>query len=187
MKEIRIHGRGGQGSVTAAELLSIAAFADGKFSQAFPAFGVERRGAPVQAFMRLNETPIRVRSQIYEPDYVIVQDPTLVDVVNVTSGLKETGALIINTKESSATFRSLKNLNTKAKIMTVDATKIAMDITGVPIVNTVLLGAFAAATGEVGVESIQKAVKERFAGPVGEKNAEAIRIAYEFVKKEMNA
>lgn len=184
MKEIRIHGRGGQGSVTAAELLSIAAFTDGKFSQAFPAFGVERRGAPVQAFMRLDDAPIRVRSQIYEPDYVIVQDPTLLDVVNVTGGLKETGALIINTKESADAF---KNLDTKAKIMTVDATKIAMDVIGVPIVNTILLGAFAAATGEVAVESIQEAVKERFAGKVGEKNAEAIRIAYDFVKGVMNA
>ena len=182
MKEIRIHGRGGQGSVTAAELLSIAAFADGKFSQAFPAFGVERRGAPVQAFMRLNETPIRIRSQIYEPDYVIVQDPTLLGVVNVAGGLKETGALIINTKESPDAF---KNLNTKAKIMTVDATKIAMDVIGVPIVNTILLGAFAAATGEVAVESIQEAVKERFAGKVGEKNAAAIRVAYDFIKEEM--
>ena len=182
MKEIRIHGRGGQGSVTAAELLSIAAFTDGKFSQAFPAFGVERRGAPVQAFMRLNETPIRIRSQIYEPDYVIVQDPTLLGVVNVSGGLKETGTLLINTKESPDAF---KNLNTKAKIMTVDATKIAIDVIGVPIVNTVLLGAFAAATGEVAVESIQEAVKERFAGKVGEKNAAAIRVAYDFIKGEM--
>ncbi|MDY0266040.1 MAG: pyruvate ferredoxin oxidoreductase subunit gamma [Methanimicrococcus sp.] len=182
MKEIRIHGRGGQGSVTAAELLSIAAFADGKFSQAFPAFGVERRGAPVQAFTRLDDVPIRVRSQIYEPDYVIVQDPTLLDVVDVTGGLKETGALIINTKESVDAF---KHLDTKAKIMTVDATKIAMDVIGLPIVNTILLGAFAATTGEVAVESIQDAVKERFAGRVGEKNAEAIRAAYDFVKEEM--
>ncbi|WNY23962.1 NADH-dependent phenylglyoxylate dehydrogenase subunit gamma [Methanimicrococcus hongohii] len=184
MKEIRIHGRGGQGSVTAAELLSIAAFADGKFSQAFPAFGVERRGAPVQAFMRLDDVPIRIRSQIYEPDYVIVQDATLIDVVNVTGGLKETGAIIINTKESADAFA---RLNTKAKIMTVDATKIAMDVIGVPIVNTILLGAFAAATGEVAVESIQEAVKERFAGKVGEKNAEAIRIAYDFVKEGMKS
>ena len=182
MKEIRIHGRGGQGSVTAAELLSIAVFTDGKFSQAFPAFGVERRGAPVQAFMRLSDAPIRIRSQIYEPDYVIVQDPTLIDVVNVIGGLKETGALIINTKEGPEAF---KRLNTKAKIMTVDATKIAMDVIGVPIVNTVLLGAFAAATGEVAVESIQEAVKERFAGKVGEKNADAIKVAYDFVKGEM--
>ena len=186
MKEIRIHGRGGQGSVTAAELLSIAAFSDGKFSQAFPAFGVERRGAPVQAFMRLDSMPIRIRSQIYEPDYVIVQDPTLIDVVNVVGGLKDTGALIINTKESPEYFIN-KKLNTNAKIMTVDATKIAMDIMGVPIVNTVLLGAFAAATGEVAVTSIQEAVKERFPGKVGENNAQAIQNAYDFVKKEMKA
>jgi pyruvate ferredoxin oxidoreductase gamma subunit len=113
---------------------------------------------------------------------VIVQDSTLIDVVNVIGGLKDTGALIINTKESSESF---KKLNTKAKIMTVDATKIAMDIMGVPIVNTVLLGAFAAATGEVAVASIQEAVKERFSGKVGENNAQAIQIAYDFVKKEM--
>ncbi|MDV0447835.1 NADH-dependent phenylglyoxylate dehydrogenase subunit gamma [Methanosarcinaceae archaeon Ag5] len=182
MKEIRIHGRGGQGSVTAAELLSIAAFSDGKYSQAFPAFGVERRGAPVQAFTRLDTMPIRIRSQIYEPDYVIVQDPTLLDVVNVTGGLKPTGALIINTKESASAF---KNLDTKARILTVDATKIAIDIIGVPIVNTVLLGAFAAATGEVAVPSIQDAVRDRFSGEVGRKNAEAIQTAYDAVKKEM--
>ncbi len=182
MKEIRIHGRGGQGSVTAAELLSIAVFTDGKFSQAFPAFGVERRGAPVQAFMRMNEEPIRIRSQIYEPDIVIVQDPTLLQTVNVTSGLKNDGILLINTAETPQDF---KHMNTKAKILTIDATKIAMDIIGKPIVNTVLLGAFAAATGDVNVESIKKAVKERFSGTVGEKNAEAIQKAFDFTKESI--
>jgi len=101
MKEIRIHGRGGQGSVTAAELLAVAAFEDGKYSQAFPAFGVERRGAPVMAFMRLDDKPIRLRSQIYEPDYVIVQDATLVDVVNVAAGAKPDGFIIINTEKKT--------------------------------------------------------------------------------------
>lgn len=182
MKEIRIHGRGGQGSVTAAELLSIAAFADGKFSQAFPAFGVERRGAPVQAFTRLSDMPIRIRSHIYDPDYVIVQDATLLQSVNVTGGLKDDGILIINTTESPEAF---KNLNTKARILTADATKVAIEIIGRPIVNTVLLGAFAAATGEVNVESIKTAVRGRFAGPVGEKNAAAIQKAYDLIKEKM--
>ncbi|WP_321429784.1 pyruvate ferredoxin oxidoreductase subunit gamma [uncultured Methanolobus sp.] len=179
MKEIRIHGRGGQGSVTAAELLAVAAFADGKFSQAFPAFGVERRGAPVQAFTRINNEPIRLRSQIYEPDYVIVQDPTLLEVVDVASGLKDDGILIINSDFDADKF----DLDTKAKIMTVNATKIALDIIGRPIVNTVLLGAFAGATGEIEPESIMEAVKERFPGKVGDRNAAAIQEAYTMMKE----
>jgi pyruvate ferredoxin oxidoreductase gamma subunit len=172
MKEIRIHGRGGQGSVTA-----VAAFADGRFSQAFPAFGVERRGAPVQAFTRISDEPIRLRSQVYEPDYVIVQDPTLIEVIDVASGIKDEGIILINSEFSPDTFE----LDTKAKIITVDATKIALDIIGRPIVNTVLLGAFAGATGELRPESIENAVKERFPGKVGEKNAEAIQKAYEII------
>jgi pyruvate ferredoxin oxidoreductase gamma subunit len=179
MKEIRIHGRGGQGSVTAAELLAVAAFADGKFSQAFPAFGVERRGAPVQAFTRINDEPIRLRSQIYEPDYVIVQDPTLIEVVDVAGGLKDDGTIIINSDFDPSHFK----LDTKAKVMTVNATKIALDIIGRPIVNTVLLGAFAGATGEIRPESIKKAVKERFPGKVGDRNAEAIQQAYDMMKE----
>jgi len=180
MKEIRIHGRGGQGSVTAAEMLSVAAFEDGKFSQAFPAFGVERRGAPVQAFTRLSDSPIRLRSQIYTPDYVIVQDATLLETVNVASGIKDDGIIIINTKEKPEDLK----LDTKARVMTVDATKVAMDIIGLPIVNTVLLGAFAGATGEINVESIKKAVKDRFSGKVAEKNAQAIQKAYELIRGE---
>jgi len=180
MKEIRIHGRGGQGSVTAAEMISIAAFEDGKFSQAFPAFGVERRGAPVQAFTRISDSPIRLRSQIYTPDYVIVQDATLLETVDVASGIKDDGVIIVNTTEKP---ESLK-LDTKARVMTVAATKVAMDIIGFPIVNTVLLGAFAGATGEINVESIKKAVKGRFSGKVAEKNAQAIQKAYELIKGE---
>ncbi len=180
MKEIRIHGRGGQGSVTAAELLSAAAFEDGKFSQAFPAFGVERRGAPVQAFTRISDIPIRLRSQIYKPDYVIVQDATLLETVDVASGIKDDGIIIINTKETPEDLK----IGTKAKVMTVDATEVAMEIIGRPIVNTVLLGAFAGATGEVDVDSIKNAIKERFSGKVGEKNAEAIQKAYDLIREE---
>jgi pyruvate ferredoxin oxidoreductase gamma subunit len=177
LKEIRLHGRGGQGSVTAAELIAVAAFEDQKFSQAFPAFGVERRGAPVMAFARIAKEPIRIRSQIYEPDYVIVQDVTLLDVVDVASGLKPEGKIIINTDRPKETLK----LETQAEVITIDATRIAMDILGRPIVNTTMLGAFCGASREVGLESLNKAISERFKGELGRKNLEAIKTAYERV------
>lgn len=180
MKEVRIHGRGGQGSVTAAELLAVAAFDDGKYSQAFPAFGVERRGAPVMAFVRLDDKPIRLRSQIYEPDYVIVQDATLVDVVDVAAGAKPDGIILINSERSPATFK----LDTNASIKTLDATKLAMDIIGKPIVNTTLVGAFAGVSGLINPESIKNAVMERFPGKVGEMNAKAIQAAYDLMEEQ---
>jgi len=169
LKEIRLHGRGGQGSVTAAEIIAVAAFEDKRFSQAFPAFGVERRGAPVMAFARIADQPIRIRSQIYEPDYVIVQDVTLLDVVDVASGLKESGKIIINTDRSPEALK----LKTKAEIITIDATKIAMEILKRPIVNTT--------SKEVGIESLNKAISERFSGELGKKNLLAIKTAYERV------
>jgi len=177
LKEIRLHGRGGQGSVTAAELIAVAAFEDKRFSQAFPAFGVERRGAPVMAFARIADRPIRIRSQIYEPDYVVVQDVTLLDVVNVASGLKADGKIIINTDRQKEKL----NLDTKAEIITIDATKIAMEVLGRPIVNTTMLGAFCGATKEVSLESLNKAISERFKGELGRKNLAAIKTAYERV------
>lgn len=180
MKEIRIHGRGGQGSVTAAELLAVAAFEDGKYSQAFPAFGVERRGAPVMAFVRLDDKPIRLRSQIYEPDYVIVQDATLVDVVDVARGAKPDGIILINTEKSAGSFK----LDTKASVKTIDATKLAMDYIGKPIVNTTLIGAFAGVSGIIRSESIKNAVMERFPGKTAENNAKAIQAAYEMMEAQ---
>ncbi|MDM7912345.1 MAG: pyruvate ferredoxin oxidoreductase subunit gamma [Methanotrichaceae archaeon] len=177
MKEIRLHGRGGQGSVTAAELIAVAAFEDKRFSQAFPAFGVERRGAPVMAFARIADRPIRIRSQIYEPDYVVVQDVTLLDVVNVASGLKSDGKIIINTDRPKEKLK----LDTKAEVITIDATRIAMEVLGRPIVNTTMLGAFCGATKEVSLESLNKAISERFKGELGRKNLAAIKTAYERV------
>ncbi|MGB9902789.1 pyruvate ferredoxin oxidoreductase subunit gamma [Methanothrix sp.] len=179
MKEIRFHGRGGQGAVTAAEMIAIAAFEDGRFSQAFPAFGVERRGAPVLAFARIDDKPIRMRSQVYEPDYVIVQDVTLLDVVNVTGGLKPDGKIIINTDKDASALK----LNTEAEVVTIDATRIAIDALGRPIVNTTMLGAFCGATGEVKLESLEKSILARFSGSLGEKNIQAIRTAYERVAR----
>ncbi|ODS39739.1 pyruvate ferredoxin oxidoreductase, partial [Candidatus Altiarchaeales archaeon WOR_SM1_SCG] len=154
MKQIRFHGRGGQGAVTAAEVLAIAAFKDGKYSQAFPSFGVERRGAPVQAFVRISDKFIRRRNQIYEPDYVVVLDSTLIDVVNVSEGLQKDGILTVN----SATHCPIGDYN----VCCVDATKIALDVLGVPIVNTAMLGAFSAATGAVSLESLKSAIMEKF-------------------------
>jgi pyruvate ferredoxin oxidoreductase gamma subunit len=177
LKEIRLHGRGGQGSVTAAEIIAVAAFEDKRFSQAFPAFGVERRGAPVMAFARIADKTIRIRSQIYEPDYVIVQDVSLLDVVDVAGGLKATGKIIINTDRPKETLK----LNTKAEVITIDATKIAMDILKRPIVNTTMLGAFCGASKEVSLESLNKAISERFKGDLGKKNLLAIKTAYERV------
>jgi pyruvate ferredoxin oxidoreductase gamma subunit len=177
LREIRFHGRGGQGAVTAAELIAVGAFEDKKYSQAFPAFGVERRGAPVMAFARISDVPIRIRSQIYEPDYVMVQDVTLLDVVNVASGLKPDGMILINTDRSKEQLK----LKTDAEIVVLDATRIAMEILGRPIVNTTMLGAFCGATKEVSLESIGKAVSERFKGELGKKNLMAIKMAYERV------
>ncbi|MDK1031295.1 MAG: pyruvate ferredoxin oxidoreductase subunit gamma [Planctomycetia bacterium] len=178
MKEIRIHGRGGQGSVTAAELLAVAAFADGKISQAFPAFGSERMGAPVQAFCRISDKKIRTREKVHHPDYVIVQDPSLLKDVDVFEGLKTGGMAIINTDKSPEELGVPEGVDVK----TIAATAIAREIIGRPIPNTVLVGAFAGFTGEISVEAIKESVKHRFPGKVGELNAEAIQKAYDMVR-----
>ncbi len=179
MRELRIHGRGGQGSVTAAELIAVAAFKSGVFSQAFPAFGVERRGAPVQAFVRFAAEKIRLRSQIYEPDYVIVQDSTLIKDVDVFAGLKKGGIAIINT-EKKIDF----TVPDGVKVIPIDATSIALEVLGLPITNTSLMGAFAAATGEIEFGALEEALNERFAGALAGKNVEAARRAYDVVRGE---
>jgi pyruvate ferredoxin oxidoreductase gamma subunit len=132
------------------------------------------------AFVRLDDKPIRLRSQIYEPDYVIVQDATLVDVVNIAGGSKPDGFILINTEKKPGSF----TLDTKAQIKTLDATKLAMDIIGKPIVNTILAGAFAGASGLINPESIKEAVMERFPGKVGEKNSLAIQAAYDLMEAQ---
>ncbi|MBN2733402.1 MAG: pyruvate ferredoxin oxidoreductase subunit gamma [Methanomicrobiaceae archaeon] len=176
MRELRIHGRGGQGSVTAAELIATAAFKSKVFSQAFPAFGVERRGAPVQAFVRFDDKKIRLRSQIYEPDYIIVQDSTLIKDVDVFAGLKEGGIAIINTE------KDIPGIPEGIRLVKIDATKIALEILGLPIENTTLMGAFAAATGEIGMDAIKEALRERFPANLAEKNIKAAEAAYDKVK-----
>ncbi|MFC2045464.1 pyruvate ferredoxin oxidoreductase subunit gamma [Chloroflexota bacterium] len=175
--EIRWHGRGGQGTVTSTELLAVAAIDEGKYASAFPSFGPERRGAPVQAFVRISEDkPIRVRAEINEPDIVMVLDPGLLSIVNVAAGLKDDGMLIINTKKSPEQLR--KEFGYKWSLATINATEIAREILGVPIVNTTMIGALLKATEIVKVESLIEPLNHRF-GRIAERNINAMKKAYE--------
>lgn len=178
MEEIRIHGRGGQGSVTMAQMLAEAAFEDGMWSQGFPSFGVERLGAPVRAFTRIDDRKITDRSQIHTPDYVIVQDSSLIRLVDVLEGLGDDGLVLLNTSEDPDDL----DLETETGVLTVDATNIALEHLGKPIMNTALMGAFAGATGLIEKESINEVVKDRFSGEIGDKNVEAVNEAYERLK-----
>jgi pyruvate ferredoxin oxidoreductase gamma subunit len=180
MIEIRLHGRGGQGSVTAAELLAVAAFDDGREAQAFPAFGVERRGAPVQAFCRISNGTIRIRSQVYAPDYVVVQDPTLMDTVDVLAGVKSDGTVLINTERTPDEL----SLDTPARVVTFPATRIALEELGRPIMNTAILGAFSGVSGAISFEAIERSIRHRFSGELGEKNVQAARRAYDLMKEQ---
>jgi len=172
--EVRIHGRGGQGAVTAAELLAVAAFQEGFWVQAFPAFGAERTGAPVAAFVRISRERIKLRSQVYTPDAVLVLDDTLLYAVDVLSGLKPEGVVIVNT---SANPEDLP-LAGDALLYTVPASEIAEAFLGKPIPNTPILGAYAAITGKVKLESILEAVRRRFPGKAAEQNRRAVEEAY---------
>ena len=178
--EIRWHGRGGQGAVTSAELLAKAAISEGKFAQAFPSFGPERRGAPVVAFNRIDtQSPIRIRAEIREPDVVVVLDPTLLSVVKVTAGLKPKGILIINTGKDFATIE--KEFGTDWKLALVDGSRIAREVLGVNIVNTTMLGALLKAIQVVKTDSLVEPIKERF-DRLAEKNFNAVKRAFEETK-----
>ncbi|MGQ9647735.1 MAG: 2-oxoacid:acceptor oxidoreductase family protein [Thermodesulfobacteriota bacterium] len=186
MIEIRFHGRGGQGAVVASKVLAVAFFHEGFFVQSFPAFGVERRGAPVMAFLRVDRQPIQLRVNIYEPDHIVVLDPTLIGAVDVTSGLKPNGWILINSSQPPEVFDQLKGF----QIATVDATSIAIR-NGLgsrtnPIVNTAILGAFSKATGLLGIDSIALSIREEL--PVKkDQNARAAREAYNEVKYEFRS
>jgi len=158
MIEIRIHGRGGQGAVTTGQITAIAAFYDGKYCQTFPMFGVERTGAPVQAFVRIDDKEINLRSEVYEPDIVLVLDASLLSAVDVTAGLKKGGAIIINSNKGPKEL----NLNGEFDVHTIDATSTAMALFKKPIVNTPILGAFSALTQMVSIGSLEKAIEEKF-------------------------
>lgn len=173
MIEIRWHGRGGQGAVTAAELFAHAAITQGKYAQALPSFGTERRGAPVLAYNRIDEKPIWVRSEVYKPNIVVVIDFGLTKTVNVLSGLTDGGWVIMNTSRRPEEVKA--QLNSNAKFATIDARKIALEVIGVPIVNTVMIGALVKVTGAVEIEYVAEAIKERFGGRAGEANVNAVR------------
>lgn len=181
MYQIRIHGRGGQGVVTAAELIAIAAFNDGKQSQAFPSFGVERTGAPIEAFARISNQQIRTREHIYEPNALIIQDPTLLDAVDVVKGCDLKTIVIINTAKNKNELTKLTDKFPKKNIFPIDATKIALDVIGKNIVNTVILGAFAKVSGRINIESLKKAIKQKFetkGNNIINKNIKAVEKTY---------
>lgn len=187
MSQVRIHGRGGQGVVTAAELLSIAGFVEGRHAQAFPSFGSERTGAPVVAFARFDDRPIRVREPIMTPDALIIQDPTLLHQVDVFSGLPDEGYVIINSTRSF-TELGLGDLLTRLRperLVTVPATELALEHVGRPVPNAVLLGGFAALTGEVSVDSVTAAIGEKFNARLAAGNSAAARAAYETVSASL--
>jgi pyruvate ferredoxin oxidoreductase gamma subunit len=176
MKEIRIHGRGGQGSLVLAQFMAIAALEDGKYGQAFPFLGGggERRGKPIMAFCRLSDRPIRLRSRVNEPDYVIVQDATILRELDVVEGLKDGGMILVNTERDVAEL----GLKGSFRLFTLSADEIARRILGKPIMNTALLGAFAALTKELTLDATLRAVRSRFPGELGEKNAQVVRESY---------
>jgi pyruvate ferredoxin oxidoreductase gamma subunit len=187
MFQVRIHGRGGQGVVTAAEMLSIAAFIEGRHAQAFPSFGSERTGAPVVAFCRIDGREIRLREPVLEPDALIIQDPTLLHQVDVFSGLTRDGYILINT---SRTFEALgvgefaRGLRAE-HLCTVPATEIALKHVGRPLPNAALLGGFAAVSGCISLEAVAAAIRDKFSGTVAEGNVAAAGAAYEHVRSEM--
>ena len=183
MIEVRFHGRGGQGTVVASRLLATSIFLDGKYSQSFPAFGVERRGAPVTAFLRLDEKPVRIRTEIYEPDHIVILDPLLVDQVPLTNGLKKQGIAIINSSKAPKEFADrFKGF----KVATVPAGQIAIKYhlgsPQSPIVNTAILGAVARVLSIVSMENLVKAIKSDVPAKA-DNNASAAEEAYQRVSE----
>jgi pyruvate ferredoxin oxidoreductase gamma subunit len=183
MFQTRIHGRGGQGVVTAAEMLSIAAFLEGKHAQAFPSFGSERTGAPVVAFCRIDTKEIRLREPVMAPDSLIIQDPTLLNQVDVFQGLKAAGYVIINTRKSFEELGIGDVTQDHERHVCVPATEIAMKHLGRPMPNAVLLGAFAGLTGIITLDSVAAAIRQKFSGKVAEGNVAAATAAFEYTKK----
>jgi len=179
--EIRWHGRGGQGAVTSAELVARGAIGEGKYSQSFPSFGPERRGAPVIAFLRVSDEPIRVRASIYEPHLVVVLEPGLLQTVDVTSGLRKDGKIIINSRKSPAELKS--EFGYKHPVAAVNATKIAREAIGLPITNTAMIGALLRVAPIVDMGSMETQLQERF-GPRAKGNIEAMKRAYDEIAVE---
>ncbi len=186
MFQVRIHGRGGQGVVTGAEMMSIAAFLGGKHAQAFPSFGSERTGAPVVAFCRMDDKEIRLREPIMQPDAIIIQDPTLLHQVDVFGGLKKDGYILINTTRSFEEMGLgdfVKGFRPE-RLLTVPASELAMKHVGRPVPNVPLLGAFAALGGLISLDAVQKAIDRKFKGVVAKGNQAAAKEAYNIVMEQ---
>lgn len=187
MFELRIHGRGGQGVVTAAEMMSVAAFAEGRHAQAFPSFGSERMGAPVVAFCRIADKEIRLREPIMEPDAIIIQNPTLLHQVDVFAGLKKDGYVLLNTNRSfeALGLGEFANGRPAERLCTLPATEIGLKHIGRPIPNVPLIAGFAALSGLIKLESVVNAITSRFSGKVAEGNIAAATEAYNLIKTRM--
>ncbi len=184
MIEVRWHGRGGQGAWTAANLLAMAAAIDGKHVQSFPAFGPERSGAPILAFTRISDKPIDLHSMVYEPDIVVVLDPTLLKNVPVTEGLKKGGLIVVNYEGDSEKLYGMLGINRgDYKVFITPATRLALEILKRPITNTAMIGALLKAEKLVSFEGLEKALYERFPKPIAEKNLGLIKQAYELAKE----
>jgi len=187
MFQIRIHGRGGQGVVTAAEMLSVAAFREGRNAQAFPSFGSERTGAPVVAFCRIDDKQIRLREPVLQPDALIIQDPTLLHQVDVFGGLVSDGYILINTSRSFSELgigEFVKGFRAE-HLCTVPATEFALKHVGRPLPNAALLGGFAAVSGRIAIASVLAAIGERFPAKIAAGNIAAANAAYEYVLGEV--
>jgi pyruvate ferredoxin oxidoreductase gamma subunit len=182
MFQVRIHGRGGQGVVTAAELLSVAAFLEDKHSQAFPMFGSERTGAPVVAFCRFSDQPIRLREPIVDPDALIVQDPTLLHQVDLFAGVGPESYLLLNTSRSLDELGIGEFLGTLRadRVLAVPATEFAREHVGKPLPNAALLGAFSALTQALSLDSVTAAIRDRFPGRIADGNVAAAQAAHDF-------
>lgn len=187
MFQIRIHGRGGQGVVTAAEMLALAGFMEGHKAQAFPSFGSERTGAPVVAFARLSSQEIRLREPVLEPDVVLIQDRTLLDSVDVFGGLKPEGYVLINSSQSveALGLEDLERRLPAGHVLTVPATRFALEKIGRPLPGAGMLAGFAAMTGMMKLESVQAAYNEKFSGRVAQANAEVAALAYESIIRQL--
>ncbi|MFI4984633.1 MAG: 2-oxoacid:acceptor oxidoreductase family protein [Solirubrobacterales bacterium] len=187
MFEVRIHGRGGQGVVTAAEMLSLAAFDEGRYAQAFPSFGSERMGAPVVSFCRIDDHEIRAREPVMEPDALIIQDPTLLHQVDVFGGARPEAFILINTAKSfdELGLGEFVMRFRHERLLTVPAADLAREHTGRPVANAALLGGFAALTAQISLHAVMRAIRERFAGAVGDGNVAAAQAAHAWVEREL--
>jgi pyruvate ferredoxin oxidoreductase gamma subunit len=186
MFQVRIHGRGGQGVVTAAEMLSLAAFDEGRHAQAFPSFGSERNGAPVVSFCRIDDRPIRLREPVAEPDALIIQDPTLLHQVDVFAGLRPDGYMLINTAKSLGELgldEFVRDFQAE-RLLTVPASDLAREHTGRPIANAALLAGFAALSGLISLDSVVLAIGEKLPARLVDGNVAAARDAYDWVARE---